>query len=701
MTVAMPDRIPLDVPRDGSGALADLVRAIAAAAYSVAAVDDRLLGAASSAPGWLGDDAAAAAAQVGAVTALVRDVSGALPPAMGRLESHAELLLETRRRVGALVAEQDDQFADAWRRLGQVESLQAQVMTGGAEVRAIVDGVHAGEVSRRRRHTALLEELEDDARATARVLADSCAVIGGRGTPGDANLVVAYLAAQLPGWGDLELARRGRAMAGRLTAGTPEERAGEAADGLAFSGSALFANALLAGLGEEGMTYLFRDLGYGTFGPDDSVARLLATALGSAVPSRRHDPVDDVLTAVYVQADDLDGDASTVAAGLATVLAAGLPMPSGGVQTRTVGEWSRQLLLWEHAQDMRVGMRPADTGSAGMDPTELALGILADRTDPSVAAALLDDSRTWEALLIRDWGDGGTALSQIVTQAGLDTGAAGEHAVRTGLHVIGAGLAADDPAEWTVNRDTVGAVAPALAGALAAHISVAVEALQVGVDGRLSGGRGDVVKGLGYVTLDRDAAALIEQALDRWALVQPRALDGSTTYSPLPAVAVPSALLAVKHWAQRSDHALDGFEARETAENREQWWDMTTGLFTLLVPGPGGIVAGVVEGEAAILAGADGTWENRVDRGPRFDRDDAAAAAVMRVLPALPRQSAHVEAVTRQAHAAFDRTAAALGERHAPKSPPPDYLEPILGGLIEYARERTDGVHGRRLRLPR
>jgi hypothetical protein len=57
--------------------------------------------------------------------------------------------------------------------------------------------------------------------------------------------------------------------------------------------------------------------------------------------------------------------------------------------------------------------------------------------------------------------------------------------------------------------------------------------------------------------------------------------------------------------------------------------------------------------------------------------------------------------VTRQAHAAFDRTATALGERHAPKSPPPDYLEPILGGLIEYARERTDGVHGRRLRLPR
>ena len=109
-------------------------------------------------------------------------------------------------------------------RWGGCENIHLQVMTGGAEVRAIVQEIEAGEASRRRRHTALLEELQDDAAATARVLADSCAVVGGRGRPGDASRVVAYLAAQLPGWGDLELARRGRAPAGRLTGGTPEEK---------------------------------------------------------------------------------------------------------------------------------------------------------------------------------------------------------------------------------------------------------------------------------------------------------------------------------------------------------------------------------------------------------------------------------------------------------------------------------------------
>ena len=85
-------------------------------------------------------------------------------------------------------------------------------MTGGPDVRAIVDG---GRGRRRRAGggdtTVLLEELADDAAATARVLADACVAIGGRGAPGRREPVVAYLAAELPGWGDLELARRGPA----------------------------------------------------------------------------------------------------------------------------------------------------------------------------------------------------------------------------------------------------------------------------------------------------------------------------------------------------------------------------------------------------------------------------------------------------------------------------------------------------------
>ena len=238
------------------------------------------------------------------------------------------------------------------------------------------------------------------------------------------------------------------------------------------------------------------------------------------------------------------------------------------MQTRTVAEWSRQLLLWEHAQDMRVGMRPADAGSAGTEPTALAIGILADRADPPVAAALLDDTRIWQALLIRDWGDGGAALGQIVTQAGLETGTAGDHAVRTGLHVIGAGLGADDPAR--VDGEP-GDRCRRRAGARRSRGDTPLRGR-----GRAPGRHrrtavrrtDDVVKGLGYVTLDRGAAEQIEQALDGWALAQPRALEGANSDSPLPAVGVPSAFLAVQHWAQRSDHALDALQARETAEDR-------------------------------------------------------------------------------------------------------------------------------------
>jgi len=306
-----------------------------------------------------------------------------------------------------------------------------------------------------------------------------------------------------------------------------------------------------------------------------------------------------------------------------------------------------------------------------------------------VSAALLEDSRIWEALLSRVWGDAGAALGDVVTQAGLAPGAAGDHAVRTGLRTVGGGLAADDPAHWTVNRETVAAIAPALGGAVAAHLTVAVDVLQaVGVDGITGEEGGDVLQGLGYVTLDRGAAAQIGQALHGWALVQPGSLDGTGPLDPLPAIAVPSAYVAVQQFAQRSDYALDGLQARESAELREQGWDLTVGLLVQVIPGYWGVAAGVLEGYAAIALDADGTWDNGVDRGLVFDRDDATAVAVAQ-LP--PEQAAHVRAVTWQAQAAFDRTADALGERRPPESAPHDYLEPLEDGISDLMLERADG----------
>jgi hypothetical protein len=348
-------------------------------------------------------------------------------------------------------------------------------------------------------------------------------------------------------------------------------------------------------------------------------------------------------------------------------------------------------------------MRPADAGSEGMDPTALAVGVLAGRSDVAVSTALLADPRIWEALLSRLWGDAGAAVGEIVFQAGAEPGGAGDHAVRTGLEVVGAGLAADDPSEWTVNRDTVAAIAPALGAAVAAHVSVAVEALQVGIDGRLTGGRTDVLRGLGYLTLDRAAAAAVEQALHGWALVQPDGLDGTGTLAPLPAIAVPSAYLAVQQFGQRLAHELNGLEARETAENRKEWWNLTVGLYTQLIPGYLGIAAGVLEGALAIQLDMDGTWETGPDRGLVFDREDAAAAALAQ-LP--PDRAADAGAVVGQAAAAFDRTARALGSPRPPTSPPADLAEPLLGGLMDLQRERERArggpwPDGRRVRLPR
>src|SRR3954466_13840549 len=160
MTTTLHDPAPLDMPPDDVSALDDLVRAVAGAAASVAAVDDRLLGAAAGAPGWLGDDAAAAAAQVAAVASLVRDVDRPLLTAAGRLSAHAQVLRETRHQVAALQVEQDEQVAEAWRRWSHVPDLQLQVMVDGPDVRAIVEDLAAGVASRRRRHTVLLEELE-------------------------------------------------------------------------------------------------------------------------------------------------------------------------------------------------------------------------------------------------------------------------------------------------------------------------------------------------------------------------------------------------------------------------------------------------------------------------------------------------------------------------------------------------------------
>jgi hypothetical protein len=689
--VVVPEPVPLEMPRGDPAALEDFVEDVAGTAYRLAVLRTCLTGRAASAPGWRGADASAAAAQVGVVAALAEELSEGVHAAAHRLRAHHECLRRTRRRVAVLRDEQDEDFALARAGLADLPDPAMALRSDAAVAVAVVEQLEAAEDARRREHARLLEELADDAAATARTLAESCSVVGGRGARGDGARVLVHLAVELPGWGNRELAALGTELAAALVGGpvTPEELNALARGAAGYGGAPAFAKALLTGLGREGVRHLLTVLGFNALGSVPPVAHLLASAFGAAAPDGGRDPVQAVLGATYLHADDRDGTSDEIATGMAVVLGAGASTPTGGLRPVTVAAWARQMLLREHAKGAITGIGSLPQGWTAelSDPTALAIRILADRGEPGVAAALLADRHVWQALLSRFWGDGGAALGDAVELAGRDPGAAGSQAVRTGLEVIGAGVFEGDPSDWTVSRKTVAGVSTALGRAVAAHVGVAVEALWLGVDGRVDG-REDAVRGLGYVTIDRNGAAAIERALYGWYRAQPSGLEGTSPMSPLPTVAVSSAYLAVQEYGQRLAHALHGFEQQDDAQNREWFWDRTFALLGQL-PSWWGVAGGVVEGYVAIALGMDGTWENVADRGLHVDRDTAAESMVAD-LP--PDRAGDADAVARQARAAFDRTARLLGSPRAPVSPLEDYAEPFLDGAVGVTLERLKKV---------
>jgi len=342
----------------------------------------------------------------------------------------------------------------------------------------------------------------------------------------------------------------------------------------------------------------------------------------------------------------------------------------------TGGEWGRQLLVRGDALKVPAGLPPAGAPwrPEAFDPVELAVGILARGGEPEVAAGLLGNERVWEAALIRFWGDGGTAFGELVAEAGRANGPGGDRAVRLGLETIGAGLLEEDPSRWTVDRDVVAAVAPALGEAVAAHVPMVADALTAVATGDAGTGSEHLLKGLGYLSVDRQAAAVVEDALWDWSRAHPVELDGTTSAAPHPSVAVPSAFLAVQEYGQRLTYALDGFELKEEAENREAFWNWTAGLALEVLSyapvKPVAVVADVVNAYGPILLDMDGTFDQERDRGLRFDSARAARNALA-MLP--PDRAAEAYAVGVQAEASFRRTAGALGAPVAPTSPPEDW----------------------------
>ena len=109
----------------------------------------------------------------------------------------------------------------------------------------------------------------------------------------------------------------------------------------------------------------------------------------------------------------------------------------------------------------------------------------------------------WEALLDRFWSDGGTALGELVTAAARDDGPAGHDAVRLGLETIGAGLVEGDPSDRTVSRARRrGRLAGAGRGGGRAG-GTGGRPRRRGVRERRGKDTEDLLKGLGYVTVDR------------------------------------------------------------------------------------------------------------------------------------------------------------------------------------------------------
>ncbi|SNR49168.1 hypothetical protein [Blastococcus mobilis] len=696
MTAFVPQPVPLEMPPGDPAAVDELVSDVSGAGFWLAVLRDELSGPAASAPGWLGNDAVAAAGQVVRVAGLAREAAAAVLGVRGRLSAYGELLRETRRGISRLREEQEEDTRAAWARLQGLQDVTTAMRTGAPDAVAIVEEFEATEAARRRRHAALLEVLAEDAAATVRALAGASRPVGGSGRPGDEGRVLAYLAAELPGWGDEELAGRGARLA-RVLSGPVEDADWNALarEATAYAGSAAFAEALLLGLGVEGVRELLGVLGDGRLGADSAVAGLLAGALGGALRTGdARDPVGAVLDAVYVGVEQQDArvavdpgpDPDVVALGMGAVLAATVGMRSGGLRPETIGTWGRQLLAREHAWDGWRSVEravPANLRVPPVDPVPLVVGLLAD-SEAAEAATFLGGLHVWSAILARSWDDGGAAVADLVERAGAEQGPAGDSAVRAGLRALGAGLADGDPEDWRVDRGTAAAVAPALGRAVAGHIGVAVEALWVGVDGG-SGGTSDALRGLGHLTLARDAEASVAQALYDWARTQPTAFEGTSASAPLPAVAVPAAYVAAKEYGQRLDHALDGFEAQEAAEEKEWWWDHTVGLVGF-APGAWGVGLGLVEGYLAITLDMDGTWTDPVDAGLSFDGADAASAARAGVASDSAEQA---RAVVDQARAAYERTADVLGRPEPPVSPRTDYLEPLGEVATDVAVDRA------------
>ncbi len=601
MSTVLPAPVPLPDPDGDPHALAAATDGLAATGFVLGVLQAHLAGPAAQAPGWLGADSAAAAAEVGATRQVVGAVHEAVSTALGRLAAHRETVAAARARVAVLRDRQSAAFADAQLRLATLVDPAAQVssVTEDPVAAALVAGVAADDADRAVEHAALLGAVAEDAVAAAAVLSAAAAGLGaghalGGGPATDG--VRLHLALLLPAHGAAVRADLGAGVAAELAGATStdqvravlEEHAGLLAD-------PLVAGALVEQLGRAGLQQVLV-----LAGADQGVAGGLAVPFSVAASSATRAP--GLLSAVLDPLDP-DGVPDQVALGMGAVVAAG-----GGALLAS--GWLPSLLAREREQRQRAEDRVPGPAA---DPVAVVVGALVSSGRPEVAAGALDTPAAWSALLARTWSDDGAALADLVALAARDGSApvvataalvsAGAPFVPGGDHVVTA-----LPATWA-------RVAPELAAVVAAHPELLAGRL---LDPAAPGAVG-VLAGAAALLAEAPAAAVVVPAVEGMVAGLPPGADGAVLVGALAAVRDQGATVAHLVGSARADAvAVDEQFLRKEAE-----------LVFSLVPGATPMVAG-----AAVDTGLGAVGTGVPDRpaAPLLPGTAGALAAATRLV---------------------------------------------------------------------
>jgi hypothetical protein len=327
----------------------------------------------------------------------------------------------------------------------------------------------------------------------------------------------------------------------------------------------------------------------------------------------------------------------------------------------------------------------------------MVVAVLAADEDPTSAATFLTSWGAWDVLLSRTWPDRGAALVRLTPLAAAAPGVLGDAVVRSALDSLGAGLQRRDVHDWRVDRSTADPVLPALADALDLHIAVAGEALNVGVDGKPREGDEAMLRGLGYLTTDRRAAAVVEAALQRWVAGRPAPFSIEGTAQEFPRVVVPHAYLAVQEYGQELAHELGELELEKRADDRAFLWNMTVGLAAGLAPGPWGLAGGVVAGYVAMGLHLDGTWTP----GPEQQLSFAPNVVDPSTLTGLAKEDwMHAYVLAHIAEDSYQGTAAALGLPEPVEPPATHWWGPLLEAVTPGPGDVVELAPHRRVHVP-